>query len=174
MNMNDIIKQAQRTAMAGLHVSMPGKVSKVNGNSIDVQPSIKLKTEKGNKSSAQLLNVPVVQPASGGFEITFPIHVGDDVLVVFSDKCLDAWTKTGKESNEAEHRSHHLSDAIAIIGLQSEPNSKVRKTGGLEIKGHGAKIELTKAGLINMTSPLVTINGNLFVTQNIEAGGSCC
>ena len=68
-----------------------------------------------------LVDVPVVIPRAGGFALTLPITVGDECLVVFSDKCIDAWYQSGGVQNQMFKRRHDLSDGFAIIGIGSQP-----------------------------------------------------
>lgn len=75
---------------------------------------------------ALLLDVPLVFPNGGGYSLTFPIAVGDEVLVSFSSRCMDAWWQLGGEGAlvarpQAEFRMHDLSDGFAIPGPRSQP-----------------------------------------------------
>ena len=137
----DVTSEAIRTALSNVRVSMPCVVTAVNGKTIDARPLIKVNTLDGKKPMPNLHNIPVVQPASGGFSISFPIKVGDECMVIFQDRAIDAWSHTGEDSEEVEPRNHHLSDGIAIIGLASAAKSGITTggttSGGMEISGYG-------------------------------------
>jgi hypothetical protein len=78
-----------------------------------------------------LLDVPVLFPSGGGFTLTFPVAKGDELLVVFASRCIDAWWKLGRDQDskgnvtgrpQMELRMHDLSDGFAIL----QPRSQVR------------------------------------------------
>lgn len=113
---------------AELRVAIPGIVQSfdVNAQTVVVQPALKERIidQFGNMSMVNLpllLDVPIVMPRSGGFALTMPVSVGDECLVIFSDMCIDAWWSYGGVHVQAEKRRHDLSDAIAIIGIWSQP-----------------------------------------------------
>ncbi len=159
MDVNDTISQALDTALGGLRVATPGRVTAVGNGTVDVQPLIKIKTEDGHASAPLLVGVPVVQPAAGGYTITFPIAVGDTVLVVYQDRAIDGWADKGEEGVQVEYRAHHPSDAIAIIGLFSPTKAPKANSGGLEIEGGGTKMTFDPGGTLEITSGAVNITG---------------
>ncbi len=55
----------------------------------------------------------------GGMVTTYPIQPGDEALVIFSSRCIDAWWKYGGVQPQAEFRMHDLSDGFALIGPRS-------------------------------------------------------
>lgn len=119
--------------MLGVRTSIPAKIMKINSLngglvSVDVQVYINHTItgadgiQQTQKEIPILAGVPLVMPRSQttGFSLTIPIAVGDDVLVVFSDRSIDNWQSTGKISPPAEKvttRTHDLTDAVAIIGI---------------------------------------------------------
>src|SRR5690606_5340550 len=66
--------------------------------------------------------VPVWFPQGGPFAITFPLGEGDECLLVFMDLCMDSWLARGDVQNWSDRRRHDLSDAVALVGLNSQPN----------------------------------------------------
>lgn len=71
-----------------------------------------------------LHDVPIVFPNAGGFGVTLPMAAGDEVLVVFANRCIDAWWQNGGYANKPmEYRMHDLSDGFAIPGPKSQPNT---------------------------------------------------
>lgn len=90
------------------------------------QPALQgvIRQEDGSKvltSMPMLLDVPVVFPSGGGYTLTFPITAGDEALVVFASRCIDAWWQLGGIRNQVEFRMHDLSDGFAIVGPRSQP-----------------------------------------------------
>lgn len=81
-------------------------------------------TEEGERVVEHLpviTEIPVAFYGSGGCRVKMPVHVGDEVLLVFSRAPLDAWLEFGTEvSDPGDERTFQLTDAIAIPGVQSE------------------------------------------------------
>lgn len=69
-----------------------------------------------------LPNVPVLTIQGGGIHIGMPIMPGDECLIVFSDIHIGAWLKAGGQQTPPNARRHDISDAIAIVGLNSFAN----------------------------------------------------
>jgi hypothetical protein len=123
--MSEVLGRALDARLEDLHVAMPAKVVRYDAaaQQVDVQPLVKgtYLDEQGNRvaeSMPVVPCVPVLFPGAGGFRVTFPVTVGDTVLLVFSETSLDTWLQHGDEVDPADERRHHLSDAIAIPGLR--------------------------------------------------------
>lgn len=68
-----------------------------------------------------LVGVPIVLIGAGGWTLTFPIAVGDECLVLFSDTELDSWFQNGGLNNVVQsQRRHSLSDGLALFGLRNQ------------------------------------------------------
>lgn len=124
--------EATRAALEGKQAEMwtalPGIVESFDpvAMTVCVQPSIKgqIQDESGNSSSVDLpllTDVPVVFPGGGGFTLTYPIKKGDEALVIFASRCIDAWWQSGGIGGTPDERMHDLSDGIAIVGPRSQP-----------------------------------------------------
>lgn len=70
-----------------------------------------------------ILKCPVVFPSGGGFTLTFPVAEGDECLVVFADRGIDNWFVAGEGQQPASPRTHDINDAIAIVGIRSNPRA---------------------------------------------------
>lgn len=144
---------------------------------ISAQPTIKGVTYDQNNNPTfvnlpLLGDVPVVFPCAGGIYLTLPIAVGDEVLVIFSSRCIDAWWQSGGIQMPLEMRMHDLSDGFAIPGPRSQPNkiSGISSTSAqLRTADGTAYIELTKTGQINLVGP-VNITGDLVVSGTVTGG----
>jgi len=113
---------------AATWTAMPGIITKVNlaENTVEVQLALTqpIRDEAGEIEFVEikpLQDVPLVFPGGGGFTLTFPITVGDEVLVVFASRCIDSWWQSGGTQKPMEPRMHDLSDAFAIPGPRSQP-----------------------------------------------------
>lgn len=122
----EIIRAAIQAHDADLHVSIPAEVVRVDlaKGQVDARPLVKDVLTAGDGARVALsvpviANVPIVWPGAGGFRLTFPVAAGDSVLLVFSDRSLDAWLARGGEVDPGDPRRHALSDAVAIPGLRS-------------------------------------------------------
>ena len=141
------------TAMPGIVQSFaPGPMTVV------VQPSIKgvVTLPDGSTRSVPLpllVDVPVVFPTGGGFTLTFPIHPGDECLVVFGSRCMDAWWQSGGVQEPLEARMHDLSDGFAILGPFSQPRTlPAVNTANVQLRSDdGANyIEMTPEGKVRI------------------------
>lgn len=118
-----------------------------------------------NIGNGPIQDVPIVFPSSGGFTITFPIIPGDEVLVVFASRCIDAWWQSGGIGNKPlEYRMHDLSDGFAIPGPKSQPNvisgvsttdMQIRNNTGTTFLSIGAD------GKIGFQNAIVSLNKTL-------------
>jgi len=131
-----------------------------------------------------LVDVPLVWPKAGGFALTFPVAAGDEVLVVFSCRCIDSWWQSGGIGAPAEARMHDLSDGFAILAPTSQPkklsnvssaNVQLRNYAGdtlVEITPDG-KANITGASEINLTAPVINLTGTMNLNgQMTQTGGS--
>jgi hypothetical protein len=123
--LSTVIRRAVEEAAADLHVAIPAPVERVDLTKglIDAKPLPKDRVEIDGEeqviSVPVITNVPIVWPGAGGMRITFPIAIGDTVLLLFADRSLDLWLLHGGEVDPADPRRHALSDAVAIPGLRS-------------------------------------------------------
>jgi len=171
-------EETLKTVLDGRQVSiwtaLPGIITNIDFDAMtcEVQPSIQgtVVDENGNFTQVNLpllLDVPIVFPSGGGFTITFPLAAGDEVLVVFSSRCIDAWWQQGDVQPAMEARMHDLSDGFAIPGPKSQPNAipgisdsklQIRTDAGttyFQIAATG------KMNLVNATTDLLTVLSNL-------------
>jgi hypothetical protein len=122
-----VIRQAITRAIGDAHVAMPARVEKYTAGTattrplIDVQPSLK-GAMPGDASASNMPiihNVPVVYQSTAEFCVAYPLKKGDCVLLVFSDRSLDAWLSGTKSDpvDPQDTRQHALTDAIAIPGF---------------------------------------------------------
>lgn len=187
----DDLEEGLRIAMEShqshMWTSIPGIVAGVDlsAQTLSVQPSIQGSVTAPD-GSVQVVNlpllvdVPVVWPRAGGFALTFPIKAGDEVLVVFASRCIDAWWQSGGVGAQAEARMHDLSDGFAILAPTSQPkkfsgvsssNVQLRDESGttyVEITPGGAA-RVVGATKIDITAPTINLNGttNITGTTNI-------
>jgi len=107
-----------------MRVALPGRVESYDAatQKANVQPLIMDEDfdDLGERVAQRLpvvTNVPVCFPGAGGYRVTFPMAIGNTVLLVFSSSSLDRWLSRGGEVDPEDDRHHHISDAVAIPGL---------------------------------------------------------
>lgn len=173
--------QLYNTIFSMLRVSLPGIVQSFDPATCTctVQAAIAGQgvDEKGQSQSAPLpllIDVPVIFPRGGGCTITFPVKAGDECLVVFSDRCIDFWWQNGGVQEPVDPRQHDLSDAFAFVG----PQSQAQKISGISTTSVQVRtddgssfIELMQGGNVNITTPLLTVNGNVQVNGSVTSTG---
>jgi hypothetical protein len=164
--------------MAGLQTALPGIIESFNAatQTASVLPAIKANVRKQDGSAEQaalpmLVDVPVYFPGGGGYSLTFPIAKGDECLLVFSSRCIDAWWQQSGQQPPMESRSHSLSDAIAFVGLRSKPRAlaglsagaaQLRgDSGGTYIELSGNAVNIVAPGGITFTTPTLQVSGDV-------------
>ncbi len=157
--------------------ALPAIVTKVNfpQMTLECTPAIQgvISNPDGsttNVTMPKLVDVPIIFPGAGGFILTMPIAVGDEVLVVFASRCIDAWWQSGGIQPQAELRMHDLSDGFAFPGPKSLPNvvpnisstsTQLRSKDGTFVFG------LDKAtGLFQMENATQSLSGVLTSLNN--------
>lgn len=169
------LRLALESQQAQIWTALPGIVSGVDlaKQTVSVQPSVQgsVSDSSGNVTNVNLpvlVDVPIVWPRAGGFALTFPIKAGDEVLVVFSSRCIDAWWQSGGVGVAAEARMHDLSDGFAVLAPTSQSkklnnvsssNVQLRDEAGttyVEIAPDG-KIKLLGATSIDLNAPTINL-----------------
>lgn len=187
----DALLAALRGFQTELWTAMPGIVKAYrrtasDGLVVDVQPAIQALIRQVPSGEGKwvnmplLLDCPVYFPSGGGFTLTFPIAVGDECLVVFASRCIDAWFESGGSANQqAELRMHDLSDGFAFVGFRSKPQtlSPTPSATAVELRSDGGETKISirqdlsilieAPNEINLTAPTVKVNGNLEVSGSI-------
>lgn len=125
---SDVIRTIIDQELMDLNVCLPGKVTKFNSATqyADVQIQLLQKNVDGSLVKYPVIpNVPVkFAKANGGKAFIYlPVKVGDDVILVFSQRSLDNWKTQGGMSDPADPRKHHLTDAFALLGGSALPSS---------------------------------------------------
>jgi hypothetical protein len=161
-----------------LWTALPGIVERFDAAKmiVDVQPTIngRARSKDGTVTSLQmplLLDCPVLWQGGGGAIFTYPIEQGDECLVVFASRCIDAWFASGGVQDPPEFRMHNLSDGFALVGVRSQPNAFEVSTSEAVLRNDAGdafmKFNPTAKTLAITMSGGVTING-----VTIDASGN--
>jgi phage baseplate assembly protein gpV len=193
------IGAAIENRLKDVHTVTPGIIEMFDENlqTATVQPAIKrVFTERGAVNLPVCVDVPVAFPGGGGFFLTFPVKHGDECILLFSERCIDGWYCDGGVAPPEEYRMHDLSDGIAIVGLNSQPQRipvfngsdvQLRTREGethITVKPDGTITAVNSAGdhtlcadgsmEINapagttINSPNITLNGNVLFIGNFS------
>lgn len=180
-------EEVQRLILDGrqstIWTALPCIVQKVDlaSMTIEAQPTIQGSITDANNIQSfvnlpLLVDVPIVYPSAGGFTITLPIAVNDEVLVIFSSRCIDSWWALGGVQVPAEFRMHDLSDGFAIPGPKSQPKviPNISATD-IEIRNNAGTVYLSltsggKIGFQNATTDLKTVLTDLETLLNTFMG----
>ena len=200
MDRNEILNDPETAIRYGLQglqsqiwTSFPAIVESVDLTTMTLEcvPAIKGVNyqEDGSKiyvTMPVLVDVPIVFPSAGGFSITFPIAVGDEVLVVIGCRCIDAWWQSGGIQQPIELRMHDLSDGFAIPGPRSQPrvvsgisstDIQIRNDSGTCLIGMGTDTKISfQNSTVSLKKTLTDLQSalNIFMTTlaGFSGGGS--
>jgi hypothetical protein len=171
-------------ALKNLHTCLPGIIHAYDATkqTAEVQPAIKrIFTEKGAVNLPLCVDVPVVFPGGGNFYLTFPVTVGDECLLVFSERCIDGWAIDGVISEPEDYRQHDLSDGFAFVGVNSQPNKLTGVSSvGAELRNRAGTVRMTMSNTGIVVTGDLTINGQVIANghridethKHINSGGS--
>ena len=175
---------------ASLWTALPAVITKVDLGRmvVEAQPVIQARV-RGTDSAFTwtslpvLVDVPLVFPSGGGFMMTFPVATGDECLVIFASRCIDAWWQSGGVQIQADLRLHDLSDGFALVGPRSQPrvvpgisttDVVLRNESGstrVSLKPSG-EIELATSTQVTMNAAAVVINAPVTINGAVNTTGA--
>lgn len=136
----ETLRRVLDARLSDLHTALPGRVRSYDSASqtADIEPMIKRGVPTGGEEDEVVLetlpvlpSVPVLFPSGGQCFVTFPLAVGDPVLLVFSERDTSHYRATGAVSDPGVPTMHGLSGAVAIpcaFGPRSAAMSGVSST----------------------------------------------
>ncbi len=161
-----------------LHTCLPGIVAGFDTatQTASVQPAIqRIFTERGAVNLPLCVDVPVQFPGGGDFFLTFPVKPGDECMLHFSERCIDFWFANGGVQLPGEYRLHDLSDAMATVGINSQPRRIPAFNGAdTELRSRAGDIRITvkPGGTIEAVNPRGShvLGGDGSMTINAPGG----
>lgn len=127
---SDVLRLAIAAALAKVHVGFPARVESydADANTVDVQPQYDRATEclDGTTLHEELPiipSVPIAWPRTRKYGVTFPIEVGDYVLILITDRSIHEWMRTGRRGDPLDLGTHELDGAVAIPGVYPSADS---------------------------------------------------
>lgn len=179
---------AQDGHQAQIWTSLPGIIQSFDAEkqTATVQPTIQgiVQAPDGSFSLVNmplLVDVPVEFPSGGGYTLTFPVAIGDECMVDFCARCIDAWHQQGGIQPQAEQRMHDLSDAVCRVGVRSQarPLANISTTsaqlrsddGTMYVDLAPAQITIKHPTKIVVDAPEAHFTGKITSVGNVEAEG---
>lgn len=174
---------AQAGQEAGIWTALPGIVQSFDPVKMTVVVLPAVQCQFQDQSGAWvwvtlplLGDVPIVFPNGGGFTMTFPIKPNDEVLVIFSSRCIDQWWKSGGVQIQPELRMHSLSDGFALPGPRSQPRVlESISTQSVQLRADDGEtfIELDESQTVTIRAPggvniSTDASVNLMATSNVN------
>lgn len=180
----DIFQQLKTETFKDLRVCLPGTISGVDAatGTVSVNPGVMQNIAqqgfpKGMDFKYPTLTMcPVFTLQGGGVGAVMPVKIGDECLIVFSDRCIEAWYRTGQANPLPSLRMHDIADGFVLVGLNSAQNKLktplAANEGGICATKNltGAKVVVNSmtnlVDISNGTKNLATILGTLVTTIN--------
>jgi hypothetical protein len=138
-----------------MRVAMPASIISYDHKLQNASVKINIKESYGEDKTMEypiISNVPVMFPMGGGASLTMPVKAGDGCLLLFMDRDIGGWS-LGSSEVPQNKRSHHLNDAVAIIGLNNlVTNSKAQNNEDVLLTYSGSSITLKPDGKIDIHS----------------------
>ena len=153
MNLTELVHRIVNETLRRLRVSMPAKVVSYDPGRSMVQVEIiqpELMPDGSVEDQPVISEVPVQFLRSGGAKITTPIKAGDTGLLFFCDRDIGQWVSSGNEGAPQSKRTHNISDAVFVPGVQgggvsSDPDNLVLEhNGGKVVINDDGKIAIGK------------------------------
>lgn len=159
--------------MRKVYTAIPAVIIAVRSDekqSVDVKPLINqvFPDLEDDTEHPVILHVPLIYPSSSTSAVTFPVHPGDTVMLIFSQASMDVFKSgDGTAQPPTDYRRFSIRDAVAIPGLfpfgsainQMSKHTLPHSTDDLAVfhnLGTSAECELRMklTGKVEITSPL--------------------
>ena len=153
------LRFALKQALKGINTCLPGLVVSYDAATrrAKVQAALQMVSANGNPVPRPVVaDVPVVFPSGGGFSLTFPLAVGDPVLLVYSQRGLRDFKRTHAMSQPGVESFFSYRDAIAIPGFA--PVGAWEPEHEIAISSDGIRIKTS--GTVSIEASEVTVNGS--------------
>ncbi len=158
---DQILKTSFNKQILDVHTSIPCSVTSFNSENrtLSAKPIPKRKFGNEMVEMPELIDIPIIYPSSSSYQLTFPINIGDIVLVLFSERQIE--TLFGLDENET--RNHDLSDGMALPGFQlgtPVPNSLYLGGSGSSFIQADGNVSLTASGRNDQVSSGLKLKSN--------------
>lgn len=185
--LNSVIDDAVESRLRELHTCTPGIIQSFDPATgrAEIQPAIKRILVNGDLVPLpKLINCPVGVLRVGGFAFTLPITLGDECMIHFTERSLDAWIQFGDIRRPKDIRLHHESDAYFLPVYTSEKDALVdydsdnmvlrNADNGLNmVFDTDGNLTINAVTTVTMNVPDTQINSNVTVEGTLTVSGKC-
>lgn len=176
-----LLESFMQNVLDTLNCCKIGKVIAVDSENQTVDCEImekKTVPQKGGERIVEypeLLKVPFVVVGGGQSYLSFPVSIGDEVVLLFNDFDFARWNETGEAQPPLFSRKHDLSDGIAIVGLRNvnrliQNYSQFVKLLYKDDNGESS-IEV-KTDSVDITTETVNASKDVAIVGNTTIGGT--
>jgi protein gp138 len=127
-------------------------------------------------------NVPVAFPGGGGFFVSFPLGVGDRVLLVFADRSIDRYRQTGTSADPGDRRALGPAGAIAVpcaplpvlevLADADAAEMVAGQDGGVQTRWTGAVVKLSGASDVELVARADRVEAQLSALKTAISGAA--
>lgn len=149
---SDLLRTTIDAYMLNMYFCLPGKIVLYDPETQYADIEIQLYMQFIDSTLGKypvIPNVPVKHPRAqgGACFIHMPLAVGDDVVLVFSQRSLDNWKTYGGINNPNDPRKCHITDAYALIGGSALPDAfMVQDPTAIEITNESSTLQVFPDG----------------------------
>ena len=184
-----------------MNSAIPGIIKEWDGKKATIRPLIKIQYLDGSSLPApEILDVPVITPATAYAGIKVPITVGDKVMLHICDRDIQdllfnketSGLEDRGDSSPPTKRTNNITDAVAYAGFQSlddmipsdedlwifnnrnKPNYsciKIKSDGSIELVTNSSSIIQKADGEIDIQASQINITGDVIVDGDVTANG---
>lgn len=167
-DMSDMVRAIVDTMLLDMYFALPAKISSYDSDTqyADVKIQLLQSFDDGSTQEYPVIpNVPVKHPRanSGAARIHMPLKPGDDVVLMFTSRSLDAWKQSGGMTDPADPRKHNIADCFALIGGSSMADAfDVNDPDAIEIVNGESMMQIFPDGTFNIA------NGSTDLLSNVS------
>ncbi len=121
--LSEVIQRYIKNELVDIHTSTVARVTAVKEKTINCKVVIPKVVRGEVLEMPEFIEVPVVFMQGGNSYTAHPIAVGDYCLLVFAERCFDAWWAGVDDVEAPEFRMHDYSDGFAIVGINPNGSS---------------------------------------------------
>ena len=175
------ITQVLRDWSKDLHTAIPGIVDTYDASSrrARIRPALRMvmSGEVIGEDGAELeralaVNVPVLFPAGGGYTMLLPLRAGDRGMMIFSERGLTEFKRTGELSTPDIARFFDQSDAVFIPADFGHPAATPASTSGLCLQTHnGESAIILESDTITLKTSGTVVIESAGLTHNVTDVG---
>ncbi|MGK8887357.1 Gp138 family membrane-puncturing spike protein [Burkholderia gladioli] len=184
------LRAVVRGQQAEIWTALPGIIESYDpgAQTVAIQAGLKVPVRAGDGTLTtvelpQLVDCPAQFPSGGNSTLTFPVARGDECLVVFASRCIDAWWQSGGVQELADTRMHSLSDGFALLGFRSQPrvlanvsttSAQLRSDDGatfIDLNPTAQTVKIVAPGGFEVVAPTQVLTAATSLTVNSPQSG---